>query len=100
MLFYPISAALILFSNILLNPASPSATADLKHLGECLEYMQKKFDLSWGLSERNFSHMKHIRRAAEELFRMGQKAVAEARQSEIQSPSDELEMDMEHIMIG
>lgn len=62
--------------------------------------MEKKFDCTWGLSERNVAHMNHVRRAAEELFRMGEKAVADARYSGLQSPSEGLEMEMERAVIG
>ncbi|KIW67047.1 hypothetical protein, variant [Phialophora macrospora] len=97
-LFYPISASLILFSNILLNPSSPSAACDLRQLGECVEYVQKNFDSNVGLSESNWSHMKHVRRAAEEVFRLAQKAIAQGTQ--LESQAEGLEKDLERILVG
>ncbi|KIV94631.1 hypothetical protein PV10_02381 [Exophiala mesophila] len=101
-LFYPISAALVLFSNILLNPLSASAACDLKQLGECLEIVTKKVQFNSGLSDSNLSHMKHVRCAAEEIYRMGQKAVAQAKQAEVQgssAASEALDSEMEYMQI-
>lgn len=81
MLFYPLSAALVLFSNILLNPGNRSASCDLKQLGDCFEYLQTTITGNFDLSDSTLVHLKHVLSAADGLYRMAQRAVEQCEKS-------------------
>lgn len=61
--------------NILLDPSSHTAKADLKILGEFLVFMKENFFSGYRVSESQMLHAKHVYRTAEELVHIVQMVV-------------------------
>ncbi|EXJ68823.1 uncharacterized protein A1O5_07754 [Cladophialophora psammophila CBS 110553] len=79
-IFYPISAVLTLFCNILLNPASRSASTDAQSLREVLEFVETFLHRAQ-VFDRHLQHMKRLNEFIAELVEMAGSAIEQARRS-------------------
>ncbi|KAL2437676.1 hypothetical protein ABEF95_008778 [Exophiala dermatitidis] len=76
-LFYPLSATLILFCNVLLNPASPVAASDTRLLRSCLDYINNKLGSISSLSESQLLHLQSVQAFAAEVVRSAESLVSQ-----------------------
>ena len=80
LMFYPMSAALTLFCNVLLVPLNPQAEADLGLLGSAAELIQ---DVRMPrLSQNETMHLSMVNEFVAELTRLGHCAMNKARQGQ------------------
>jgi hypothetical protein len=80
-IFYPLSATLNLFCNIMLNPASAAASSDLKILQRNIVFMDERKASDQQLSAPQLSHLARVRQAAEEVLRLAQSVVLQSQTS-------------------
>lgn len=81
LLFYPVSALLTIFYNILLNPLDPQAAQDL-------ELLNRAPDLIKGMPIRQpninaLFHINHVNEFTTELIRLGKCAISKAKQENL-----------------
>ncbi|EXJ77765.1 hypothetical protein A1O3_09994 [Capronia epimyces CBS 606.96] len=77
-LFYPLSATLVLFCNILLNPASPAASSDTILLRDCLNHIGDKVDRVNGLSDSQLLHLQTVHSFTAEVVRSAESLVLQS----------------------
>lgn len=76
-LFYPLSATLILFCNILLNPSSPVSSSDTSLLRICFEYIRNKLGRVSGLSDEQLIHLQSVYEFAAEIVSSAENLVSQ-----------------------
>ncbi|KAG9255588.1 uncharacterized protein F5Z01DRAFT_548998 [Emericellopsis atlantica] len=82
MLFYPVSAALNIFCNILLDPLSPSVAGDLTLISSASELIKKLIERSPG--GRNATWLPCLNTFIVELVHLGQSSVNRAKNGSAQ----------------
>jgi len=80
-IFYPLSAKLTLFGNILLNPSSPTASSDLNILSNTVEYVKGMFHRASGFSDTQLLHLKRVTEFLTELVTLAKTAILQSRQT-------------------
>jgi len=74
-IFYPLSAQLTLFCNIMLNPSSLAASSDLNILCDAFQSIREQVHDSWKISDTHLSHLTRVEEFAEEVMRLAQTVV-------------------------
>lgn len=74
-LFYALSASLILFCHLLSDPSAQSARSDLKLLKQCLYFIEEKFQKNFKSSEKQGLHIKRVYEAIKEVVRRAESAI-------------------------
>ncbi|KIW30431.1 uncharacterized protein PV07_06174 [Cladophialophora immunda] len=79
-LFYPLSAELILVCHILLNPSGKTALSDLTLLKQCLSFVKQRFPKPLTASGVQARQQTRIHEATEEVVQLAETAVRQSRQ--------------------
>ncbi|EXJ86004.1 hypothetical protein A1O1_06373 [Capronia coronata CBS 617.96] len=77
-LFYPVSATLVLFCNILLNPSSASAASDALLLRNCRDHITTQFYPHSGLSETQSLHLQSVYDFSAEVIRSAESLITQS----------------------
>ncbi|KIW18739.1 hypothetical protein PV08_03028 [Exophiala spinifera] len=76
--FYPLSAILTLFCNIMLSPASASAASDLKILEWNIDFMSERNSKDFLLSVAQLTHLDRLKQSCVELLRLARTSVLQS----------------------